>query len=203
MTFGFALAGLTHDYHILSFKVVVANLLVPSHDDKPVGVSSSVAHAVGLNLGPHCPQSTSKLQPVKFVKALQVSKSAFRSYAVTWSTVWRFCGIPEVLSGQFARARFSHSQWCNSMGGGQKDYSQFSPIRFRMMGKLSKLRVTEFGEYLRLVFVMAVLICLWIHRKTRALPVLESVNALYPKVTTTKKVNRQRTCKEKQRPILH
>ena len=50
MTFGFALAGLTHDYHILSFKVVVATLLVPSHDDKPVGVSSSVAHASGKSL---------------------------------------------------------------------------------------------------------------------------------------------------------
>ena len=47
MTFGFALAGLSHDYHFPSFKVVVATLLVPSHDDKTVGVSSSVAHASG------------------------------------------------------------------------------------------------------------------------------------------------------------
>ena len=50
MTIDFALAGLTRDYHFLSFKVVVATLLVPSHDDKSVGVSSSVAHANGSNL---------------------------------------------------------------------------------------------------------------------------------------------------------
>ena len=50
MTIDFALAGLTRDYHFLSFKVVVTTLIVPSHDEKPVGVSSSVAHASGKSL---------------------------------------------------------------------------------------------------------------------------------------------------------
>ena len=66
MTFDFALAGHSRDYHFSSFKVVVATLLVPSHDDKPVGVSSSVAHVNGESLTTLSPQ----LLPVKGFKAL-------------------------------------------------------------------------------------------------------------------------------------
>ena len=63
MTFDFALAGLTHDYHFLSFRVVVATFVVTSHDDKRVAVSPPVAHANGESLTTLSPQSTSKLPP--------------------------------------------------------------------------------------------------------------------------------------------
>ena len=69
MTFGFALAGLSHDYHFSSFKVVVATLLVTSHDDKSVAVSSPVAHARGSYLT--TPSPPIHIKPATTLAALE------------------------------------------------------------------------------------------------------------------------------------